>query len=241
MTSADILKLIKEKDVKYVDVRFTDVRGKMQHVTFDIDLVDEDFLENPSRGDVLRRRYRRAAGAIVGTVDDAPEVFIEVPPRFRLIEKEEEVAAGREAGGQGGVDLREVDLGEEGERAAFANGPRDVSGEIGPAAKFAKTAARGRDKVNGGLDEGGATFNEFALDRLKIGFRLGFAGFTPRFQFADDLKVALTEEFAAAGIVGTGAGHEGRGGSTRAAAEEDGRGEEGKECQQAEGDEEDGG
>jgi glutamine synthetase len=46
MTSADILKLIKEKDVKYVDVRFSDVRGKMQHVTFDIDLVDTDFLDD---------------------------------------------------------------------------------------------------------------------------------------------------------------------------------------------------
>jgi glutamine synthetase len=46
MTSADILKLIKEKDVKYVDVRFSDVRGKMQHVTFDIDLVDTEFLDD---------------------------------------------------------------------------------------------------------------------------------------------------------------------------------------------------
>ncbi len=45
MASAkDIQNLIKEKDVKYVDARFTDVRGKMQHVTFDIDVVDEDFL-----------------------------------------------------------------------------------------------------------------------------------------------------------------------------------------------------
>jgi glutamine synthetase len=45
MASAkDILNLIKEKDVKYVDVRFTDIKGKMQHVTFDIDLVDDDFL-----------------------------------------------------------------------------------------------------------------------------------------------------------------------------------------------------
>src|ERR1700754_2138668 len=45
MASAkDILNMIKEKDVKYVDVRFTDVRGKMQHVTFDIDLVDDEFL-----------------------------------------------------------------------------------------------------------------------------------------------------------------------------------------------------
>ncbi len=43
-TAKDIQALIKEKDVKYVDVRFTDMRGKMQHVTFDIDLVDEDFL-----------------------------------------------------------------------------------------------------------------------------------------------------------------------------------------------------
>jgi len=43
-TAKDILAQIKEKDVKYVDVRFTDMRGKMQHVTFDIDLVDDDFL-----------------------------------------------------------------------------------------------------------------------------------------------------------------------------------------------------
>src|SRR6201996_6886696 len=44
-TSAkDILTQIKEKEVKYVDVRFTDMRGKLQHVTFDIDLVDDDFL-----------------------------------------------------------------------------------------------------------------------------------------------------------------------------------------------------
>ena len=45
MSAADkILKEIKDKDVKYVDVRFTDTRGKLQHVTFDIDLVDDDFL-----------------------------------------------------------------------------------------------------------------------------------------------------------------------------------------------------
>ena len=36
MTAADILKLIKEKEVKYVDLRFTDPRGKWQHVTFDL-------------------------------------------------------------------------------------------------------------------------------------------------------------------------------------------------------------
>ena len=43
---SDILAQIKDKEVKYVDVRFTDIRGKMQHVTFDIDLVDDDFLSD---------------------------------------------------------------------------------------------------------------------------------------------------------------------------------------------------
>jgi glutamine synthetase len=34
--------MIKDNDVKYVDLRFTDPRGKWQHVTFDIALVDEE-------------------------------------------------------------------------------------------------------------------------------------------------------------------------------------------------------
>jgi glutamine synthetase len=41
---SSVLKLIKEKEVKFVDLRFTDPRGKWQHVTFDLSLVDEDFL-----------------------------------------------------------------------------------------------------------------------------------------------------------------------------------------------------
>ncbi|OUS35341.1 type I glutamate--ammonia ligase [Rhodobacterales bacterium 56_14_T64] len=40
-----VLKTLKDDDVAYVDIRFTDVRGKLQHVTVDVDLVDEDFLE----------------------------------------------------------------------------------------------------------------------------------------------------------------------------------------------------
>ena len=47
MTTPDsILKTIKDKEVKFVDLRFTDPRGKWQHVTFDLSLVDEDFLTN---------------------------------------------------------------------------------------------------------------------------------------------------------------------------------------------------
>jgi glutamine synthetase len=41
-TAKDVLKMIKENDVKYVDLRFTDPRGKWQHVTFDITMIDED-------------------------------------------------------------------------------------------------------------------------------------------------------------------------------------------------------
>jgi glutamine synthetase len=41
-TATDVLKLIQEKDVKYVDFRFTDPRGKWQHVTFDISMIDEE-------------------------------------------------------------------------------------------------------------------------------------------------------------------------------------------------------
>ena len=36
------LALFKEKDVKFVDLRFTDPRGKLQHVTMDVSLMDEE-------------------------------------------------------------------------------------------------------------------------------------------------------------------------------------------------------
>ncbi|ATG43701.1 type I glutamate--ammonia ligase [Phaeobacter sp. BS52] len=45
MSADAVLKMIKDEDAAYVDIRFTDVRGKLQHVTIDVDLVDEDFLE----------------------------------------------------------------------------------------------------------------------------------------------------------------------------------------------------
>ncbi len=37
-----VLKMIQDKDVKFVDLRFTDPRGKMQHVTMDASVADED-------------------------------------------------------------------------------------------------------------------------------------------------------------------------------------------------------
>jgi len=44
-TNKDIVKMIKDDDIDYVDIRFTDPRGKLQHVTLMSDQVDEDFLE----------------------------------------------------------------------------------------------------------------------------------------------------------------------------------------------------
>jgi len=44
-TSKDVLKFIKENDVKYVDFRFTDPRGKWQHMTYDVSIIDEDALD----------------------------------------------------------------------------------------------------------------------------------------------------------------------------------------------------
>ena len=44
MKADDILKKIKDEEIAYVDCRFTDIKGKMQHVTFDVGMVDEEFL-----------------------------------------------------------------------------------------------------------------------------------------------------------------------------------------------------
>ena len=46
MTPSDVLKLIKEKQVKFADLRFTDTRGKEQHVTIPARLVDEDLFRD---------------------------------------------------------------------------------------------------------------------------------------------------------------------------------------------------
>jgi glutamine synthetase len=45
MNNKEVLALIEKEGVEYVDIRFTDPRGKLQHVTVLSDQVDEDFLE----------------------------------------------------------------------------------------------------------------------------------------------------------------------------------------------------
>jgi len=39
--ASDVLKFIKDKEAKFVDFRFTDTKGKMQHVTADVSCVDD--------------------------------------------------------------------------------------------------------------------------------------------------------------------------------------------------------
>ena len=43
--SKSLLSRISDDSIEYVDIRFTDPRGKLQHVTVCADQVDDDFLE----------------------------------------------------------------------------------------------------------------------------------------------------------------------------------------------------
>ena len=45
MSADTMLKTISDESVEYVDIRFTDPRGKLQHVTVMADQVDADFIE----------------------------------------------------------------------------------------------------------------------------------------------------------------------------------------------------
>ena len=42
MAAADVFKMIKENEVKFVDLRFTDTKGKEQHVTVPVKMFDQD-------------------------------------------------------------------------------------------------------------------------------------------------------------------------------------------------------
>ena len=46
MAGADVAKMIKEKEIKFVDLRFTDTRGKEQHVSIPARLVNEKWFED---------------------------------------------------------------------------------------------------------------------------------------------------------------------------------------------------
>ena len=46
MSSKDVLKLIKDKEIEFVDLRFTDPKGKLQHLTMDSTIVDQAMFDD---------------------------------------------------------------------------------------------------------------------------------------------------------------------------------------------------
>src|SRR3989337_1643914 len=53
-TPAEVLSMLKEKEVKIVDLRFTDTRGKEQHVTVPAHTIDPGFFADGKRFDGSR-------------------------------------------------------------------------------------------------------------------------------------------------------------------------------------------
>src|SRR5512138_3131317 len=45
-TPAEVLSMLKEKEVRFVDLRFTDTRGKEQHVTVPAHTIDQSFFDD---------------------------------------------------------------------------------------------------------------------------------------------------------------------------------------------------
>lgn len=47
-TASEVIAYIKENDVKFLDVRFTDLPGVQQHFNLPVSQIDEDFLDRKS-------------------------------------------------------------------------------------------------------------------------------------------------------------------------------------------------
>lgn len=62
--SAKTLALIEEHDVKWVDLRFTDTRGKEQHVTVPARDVNEEFLKTARCSMVLPSMAGKASTSL---------------------------------------------------------------------------------------------------------------------------------------------------------------------------------
>ena len=46
MSAKNVLKFIKEKEAEFIDLRFTDPRGKLQHLTMDGTIFDEEMVND---------------------------------------------------------------------------------------------------------------------------------------------------------------------------------------------------
>ena len=73
MTADDVLKLIKEKEVKFVDLRFTDTRGKEQHVSVPVRYFNkEKFEQGHEIPLVVWRRLRKFLAALTPVASPRP-------------------------------------------------------------------------------------------------------------------------------------------------------------------------
>ena len=57
MSAKDVLKFIKDKEAEFVDLRFTDPRGKLQHLTMDSTIVDDEMLKDGVFFDNVNKDY----------------------------------------------------------------------------------------------------------------------------------------------------------------------------------------
>ena len=46
LNAEKLAKIKKEEDIRWLDLRFTDPRGKWQHLTMDMDAFEDDMLED---------------------------------------------------------------------------------------------------------------------------------------------------------------------------------------------------
>ena len=72
MSSSSVLKTMKDKEIEYVDLRFTDPRGKLQHLTMDATIVDEKMLNEG-----VFRWIKDKASAFMNKVKDIIKIFYE--------------------------------------------------------------------------------------------------------------------------------------------------------------------
>ncbi len=85
MKPADVLALIKENEVKFVDFRFTDTRGKEQHVTVPAHTVDEDLFEDGKMFDGSSiSGWKGINESDMILMPDASTAVVDVHPRAKL-------------------------------------------------------------------------------------------------------------------------------------------------------------
>jgi glutamine synthetase len=60
-TVADVMKMVKDNEVKFVDFRFTDTRGKEQHVSVPVSHFDEDKFTSATPSTARRSPAGRAS------------------------------------------------------------------------------------------------------------------------------------------------------------------------------------